>query len=191
MLVNMNIQPSTTQFKALKSIKFEGPILTENIKAKRNLLKISENKNIKNLFKKYDGEIIFESAILGSKPTRGYIGYAINLFQDFKNDLTKVKDTYIQKAKNKNLPTEELENITTEKFDRNNSFRFMGLYHNNTNDLVDNIITQVVNDTNALSKDYFTQKELNLIERKKGLLNEFEYIIKNKEQQIENKNYKI
>ncbi|MBQ7764267.1 hypothetical protein IJ384_02735 [bacterium] len=114
MQVNFNpsVNQSRPQFKALKGIKIEGEALQNCARAQKELLTIFEHPNIKKLFQKYDGEVVFRSYV-GSKnsyPVK-QLEFSIDLFDNFSKTFSKIKQEYLEKAKKANVSTDRFERI--------------------------------------------------------------------------------
>lgn len=114
MQVNFNpsVNQARPQFKALKSIKYEGEALQNCARAQKELLTIFDHPNIKKLFQNFDGSVVFKSY---EEFPNGYpvkqLGFSIDIFDNFSETFSKIKQEYLEKAKKANVSSDRFERI--------------------------------------------------------------------------------
>ena len=112
--MQVNFNPSVGQsrpnFKALKSIKFEGEALQNCARAQKELLTIFDHPKLKNLFKKYDGQVLFIDKVKNLSAYSHTLSCQIEIFGCQEKEFSKMKSKYIAKAKEANVSTNRIKN---------------------------------------------------------------------------------
>ena len=128
MQVNFNpsVNQARPQFKALKSIKFEGEALQNCARAQKELLTILDHPNIKKIFQKYDGEVLFKDYQVFKPHHQKKLAYSIYIFDNLSKKFSKIKQEYLEKVKKENLSRDIFEGIKSDEYEPDYSFCHLG-----------------------------------------------------------------
>jgi hypothetical protein len=108
--LNSSINQPKQNFKALKSIKFDGKALESNYRAQKELLTILEQPNIKKVCEKFDSFVEF-GRYYSYRHSDFNLYCVINVKDNFRDIFSRFKQEYIEKAKNMNVSSEKFEDI--------------------------------------------------------------------------------
>ena len=113
--MQVNLNPSVNQvrpnFKALKSVKFEGEALQNCARAQKELLTIFDHPKLKSLFKKYDAQVLFDDSYYKPHNAFPYCTFCqIDIFGCHEKEFSKMKSKYIDKAKEAKVSTDRIKN---------------------------------------------------------------------------------
>lgn len=141
MQVNFNpsINQSRPNFKALKAVKFEGEALQNCARAQKELLTILDHPNIKKIFQKYDGEVLFKDYQVFKTQHQKKLAYSIYIFDNLSEKFSKIKQEYLEKAKKENLSSDIFEGIKSDEYESDYSFCHLGRSVR-LNDIFDDIL---------------------------------------------------
>ncbi len=114
--MQVNFNPSVNQsrpnFKALKAVKFEGKVIQNCARAQKELLTIFDHPNIRKLFQNFDGEVIFKTSVIHNNPVPvNKLSFSINIFDNFSENFSKIKQEYFEKAKKAKVSSNIFEGI--------------------------------------------------------------------------------
>jgi hypothetical protein len=108
--LNSSINQPKQNFKALKSIKFDGKALENSYRAQKELLTILEQPNIKKVCEKFDSFVEF-GRYYDYRYSDFNLYCEINVRDNIRDIFSRIKQEYIEKAKNMNVSSEKFEDI--------------------------------------------------------------------------------
>lgn len=175
MQVNLNtdINQSSPQFGKLKAIRFERPFrqytLRNSFPARKKMLKICELPIVKDIFRKYDGEITFsvlDEVDYNYSPRKHYHIAKCNIeLETNKSELEKIQKSYIYKGLEKAGDYDSFDMGSL--FDKTyHSLGEVKVYSNDYMDAIEKLINEIKNyktpTFNRIKKEYIAQSSRHL-----------------------------